>query len=232
MFHVHGALHRILFILAGFAIVACGNDDAKETGDTKPITAVTDDSSALLTNTIPVTKMKIQSVSTSGDACEEGSTAFNISPDQQAFTTLFQSFQVAIEATNKRQRVVSNCAVALDLAIPSGFQVAILNIQERGYADLPKGSRARLTTQFQWADKRGKKILRTPIHGPYSDDFQINQTAKLTRLNWSPCGGAATLEIGLKAVVVVPKNAEALLAVDTLDGELTQKLGLTWRKCK
>jgi hypothetical protein len=181
---------------------------------------------------VPPAPVEIIGISGEGDGCPLDTIATNISPDGAAFTTIFAEFQIFVEGGRKARRVSRSCRIDLDLLLPVGWQVAVISIDQRGYAEIPDGGKARLETKLSFAETRRSRKVRNTIHGPYADDFQFSRDVKLRNLRWSPCGGAATLEIDVKATVKARRGQDALLALDSVDGELEQDLGLTYRKCK
>lgn len=227
-------------VLASLVVTACGQEkNADEQPEADPVAArqtPADDltlhhgsAQAALAPALPI---KIVSVDAAGDGCPANSISTNISPDAQAFTMIFGEFQVVVEPEGKPQRVVRRCGVSVGLDVPVGWQFAVISLDQRGYADLPQGTRAKLTTEISFSDQRSGRKVRTRLVGPTATDFQISKQVRLAASKWSRCGGQTSLEVDLEAVVRVKKNQGAYLSIDSLDGEFNQTLGLKWQKCK
>lgn len=225
-------------VVLALLVTACGQDNKKDESADEATEAGQSSADDLTLNngaasTVLVAQsLKVTGIESEGAGCPAESISTNISPDAQAFTVLFSEFQVVVEPEGRPQRVVRRCDVTAALEVPQGWQFAVVSIDQRGFADLPKGTKAKLTTSIHFTEKKAGKKVQTKLHGPYSDDFQVSKAVKVAATKWSRCGGQTGLEIDMEAIVRVKKNQGALFTIDSLDGELQQTLALKWQKCK
>jgi hypothetical protein len=185
----------------------------------------------------PEEPILIENVSFKGTGCADESTAsVNISEDKQAFTVTFSEFLaeagVGIPASASRK----NCALTLDLDIPAGWQFSIADFNFRGFMTLDQGiSAEHSATYFLQGDPKQLKFASTN-KGPFSEDYVYTDTIGIGSQVWSACGIKRALSINT-AIRVWNTNkikfptAAGLITNDSIDGEITQVWGLTWRKC-
>src|SRR3954467_11503208 len=75
-----------------------------------------------------------------GSGCPGGSASVALSPDQKAISILFD--QYVVEAGGAKSFARKNCNIAIPVHVPSGYSVAVMAIDYRGFVQLPVGSRA------------------------------------------------------------------------------------------
>ena len=163
-----------------------------------------------------------------GTGCPTGSVALNRSPDNQAFTLLFDRFVVEGAAGGGPQRS-AECIVDVFLEVPAGWSFAVLSVDTRGYASLAtRQVRVDVTSRISIGSNSGNAAsgaLR--LRGPYDDDFQIRAEVRGSSGRWSSC---TTRRHRVRIDTSVRLKREAVTAVDSLDGQV-QSLALGWRHC-
>lgn len=171
----------------------------------------------------PSAPLTIKNLAFTGTGCPAGTVVTNVSPDAKAFTLVFAQF--AAEILTGAKADAKRCNLTLTLAIPQGWQVSILSLDLRGFADIPKDADATLRTVIGFDDESSL------LQGPHADPFHFRHETTLKTRAWSPCGREAALKIGVEAKLSSPNATAATLALDSLDGELRHEVGLAWRRC-
>jgi len=176
----------------------------------------------------------IKNLSYIGSGCPEGTVASNLSPDAKAFTLLFDSFFIEAGPATKGvpATATSSCKLNLTLLAPSGWQVAILSVDYRGFADLAAGDSAVISERISLLGSPSHSVFSSKVDGPHSDNFQTRSEVLLKSAQWSRCEGIEkTLQIEFSAEIKSTTDAPASLSLDTVDGELSYKSGIVWRRC-
>ncbi|MCX6131583.1 MAG: DUF4360 domain-containing protein, partial [Proteobacteria bacterium] len=73
--------------------------------------------------------------------------------------------------------------------------------------------------------------------GPYTSDYVYNDNIGLSSAVWSPCGIERALNINTAIRVSNTdnrkyRNARGLISNDSVDGQIKQVWGITWRPCR
>lgn len=176
----------------------------------------------------------IENAAFRGTGCRPGTVAWNSSPDARALTLLFSDF--VVEAGPATQRQMSKvCELDLRLRVPSGWSYALASVDVRGYAQLAtQESKGRVHAFYAFGRSPEPELLISQqFKGPYASDYQLHGDAALESLVWSPCGGSRLMRLRTRINAVAPANgsAGALVTVDSVDSEVTQKYALTWKRC-
>jgi hypothetical protein len=74
--------------------------------------------------------------------------------------------------------------------------------------------------------------LLSKLQGPLDDNFQRRAEADLLTAPWSGCEQTKTLRVQVGVTLKTATELPALLAVDSVDGELHHRAGLAFRRCK
>lgn len=181
----------------------------------------------------------IKAVATQGEGCPSDSTAVNISEDKKAFTITFSKFETSLEAGAKKSEIA--CRLSLSMDVPVGWQYAVASFNYRGFMALDEGIEALHSTRYFFTGKGKGGGFRHKEVGEISKDFVYTDkvdilTAVLSR-EWSACSGSRDLNIDT-AIRLRNTNlkqfptATALFSNDSIDGELKQEFGLSWRRCR
>lgn len=181
----------------------------------------------------------IQGIKAEGDACPADSFATNISPDQKAFTVTFSQFGVDLEAGMKK--ATKSCRLSLKLLVPAGWQYSVASFNSRGFMALDEGIEAIHATRYYFKGHGHGGGFRHKEVGELAKDYVYTDKIGLlsVRLSheWSPCKGSRDLQIetAIKLKNTNPKlypDATGLISNDSIDGEIKQLFGLSWRHCK
>lgn len=149
----------------------------------------------------------------------------NVSPDALAFTTIFSSFAVTGARGSHDGR--AGCTINLGVDIPSGWALAVIAIDTRGYAALVSQNVAlelRQKVAYGNANLAGQGKLK--LRGPYDNDYQMH-TEFNGQTQWSGCGARRQ---ALRIDTELKTKHDSFATVDSIDGEL-QAIRLAWKRC-
>ena len=207
------ALAFLTTLIAG----ACGDPGATMTTPEAPHTAATTKATAA--------GGAFKSVAFHGDGCSGADATADISPDGQAFTALFSKFLVQVEEDAATRKASIGCLLEVTVDVPAGWEYAIDNVDQRGFASLGEDASATRRGAYFVAD-RAALPAPSQLRGPSEDSFQHGDIRPDQPL-WSGCGKSAPLFVATTLDVDASKNAGAgaTLTVDSIDGQLA------WREC-
>lgn len=190
---------------------------------------------------VPAEPVTIKSIKVNGTGCPLGTVAQNISEDKQAFTLTFSEFIAetgpGLSPANSRK----NCVVTATLKVPVGWQYSIGSFYYRGFMGLDQGIRATHSTSYFFEGQGRTGTFSATKQGPLSEDFvftdKIGLQSSVMPDTWSDCSKERALNINTSIRVAnvnatVYPNAQGLITNDSIDGEIKQVFGLTWRRCQ
>jgi hypothetical protein len=190
------------------------------------LAAVLSTSAALAEETPGPNEVQIDGISYGGSGCSQGSVGVDLASDRRAFTLIFDEYILEFPAASQK-----SCEIDVNLTNAPGWQFAIFQVQVRGYAMLDPGvtGKHKLSIHAAGGGQPAKSEMKKS--GPFDDDYIV--TGSLTNnLKWSQCQHT-THRIKIKSASTIEGAASAagLMTVDSIDGSLTQKYGMSWRRC-
>ncbi len=186
--------------------------------------------------TPPLSEVYIQDITYNGSGCPIGTVAENISPDKTAFTVTFSDYIAEagpnVDIGDSRR----NCQLTLDLHVPQGWQFSLGTFDYRGYVYLDKGMRATHSTSYYFQGRRLTGRFSSVMNGEIDEDYTFTDRIGFTSLVWSDCNASRALNIntGIRVRNTSKSNypnAEGLITNDSIDGQITHKYGIRWRRC-
>jgi hypothetical protein len=191
---------------------------------------------AALTLTLAATTSAQAAVVTLGDpsyggsGCPAGSASASLSPDGTALSILFDSFSVEAGGPNANVSRKS-CNISIPVKVPNGFSVSLIDADYRGFVDVPKGSSARLDTEYFFAGSQGPKFSST-FTGPFSNSYTKSHQLAASSNIWSACGASVNLRVNSGMMVRAGRGAEALASVDSADFKSGVVYHVQYRPCR
>jgi hypothetical protein len=176
--------------------------------------------------------VRVRNIAYAGTGCPAGSVAEDISPDQQAFTLLFDQYVAqtgpGVPFVQKRM----NCQLNIDLDFPAGWSYSLFSVDTRGYVDLDPGVTALEQSSYYFQGSAQTATMTTNMTGPLDKDYALHDDLAVSALVWSPCGAERALNINtqVRANSFNP-NANGLITVDSIDGQFKLIYGLKWQRC-
>jgi hypothetical protein len=190
---------------------------------------------------VPAEPVTIKSIKVNGTGCPLGTVAQNISEDKQAFTLTFSEFVAETGPGLSPTAARKNCVVTATLKVPVGWQYSIGSFFYRGYMGLDEGIRAVHSTSYFFEGQGRTGTFSATKEGPLAQDFlftdKIGLSSAVMPDTWSECSKERALNINTSIRVSNKNsanypNAQGLITNDSIDGEITQVFGLTWRRCR
>jgi hypothetical protein len=173
----------------------------------------------------------INTINGRGTGCPTPLT-YTVTPDGQTFTVYFADMRLQHPTGPTFQKI--NCAVGLNLHLPSGMQFSVATINTRGYAHLPTGTYGQQRSTYSFAGGPVDIRAHNKLVGVYDDDYTFTDGyygvgSALT----SPCGGDAILNIDTALILDTSGNptADAYIDNTTVDGTFRMVFQLGWDHC-
>ena len=168
-----------------------------------------------------------------GTGCPLNSVAGDISEDGKAFTLLFDSYAAEAGPGIARSESRKFCQLTVNLHVPQGWSYTLFDVGYRGFASLDRGTQGIQTSTYYFQGATGRQAtLSSTIRGQYTNDYAINDRVALDALVWSPCGINRALNIKSAVQVRATGTQQALMTIDSIDGELRHIYGLQWKRCR
>jgi hypothetical protein len=167
-----------------------------------------------------------------GTGCPSGSASVTVSPDQSALSILFDSYVTESGATTGRAVDRKSCNISIPVTVPSGYSVAVFQVDYRGYNLVPRGGMAKFDAEYFWAGARGPRVSRT-YTGPTNENFSISDGLVATTMVWSPCGADVILRTNTSLMSKSNARGEqAMSMVDSADITSGLVYRLQYRRCR
>lgn len=185
----------------------------------------------------PADDITIRKISYNGSGCPQGTVAENISPDKEAFTLTFSEYIAEAAPDILLSDGRKNCQLTIDLDIPQGWQFSIASFDYRGWLSVDRGIQAEHKTSyyFQGSGLTGRFSER--IKGPVSKDYQFREAVGIRSEVWSACGVQRALNVNTAISVRNTNkkrypNSSGVIGTDSVDGQIRQVWGISWRRCR
>ena len=189
-------------------------------------------------NSERVTSISVGQPTYAGNGCPSGTMNVVFAPDFLSFSILFDSFVAEVTQTGQKRDVMS-CNALIPISVPDGMQMEIVRVDYRGFAGLPQGANAVLSSVFNFRGggrDRDRMTLRHRFTGPTMQDYEIstsvlNANGELVEdSERSPCGGSFALRIG-NQLKVASREPGASVTLDSIDGSSNAVYYVNWRTC-
>jgi hypothetical protein len=185
---------------------------------------------------VPSEPIRIKKIQYNGSGCPIGTVAQNVSPAKDSFTLTFSDFVAESGPGIPLSQGRKNCIMTLVLDVPSGWQYSIADFYYRGFMDLDRGIRAEHAASYFFEGQGQTGRFASQKLGPYEADYVYKDQIGLSSAVWSPCSAERALNINASIRVDNTNrrqypNAQGMITNDSVDGQITQVWGLTWRRC-
>ncbi len=185
---------------------------------------------------VPQEPVLIKKIQYNGSGCPLGTVAQNIAPSKDSFTLSFSEFVAETGPGIPLSASRKNCILTLVLDVPAGWQYSIADFYYRGFMDLDRTIRAEHSASYFFEGQGQTGRFGTRQMGPYASDYVYTDQIGLASAVWSPCNVQRALNINASIRVDntdrrYHPEAQGLITNDTIDGQIKQVWGLTWRRC-
>lgn len=182
---------------------------------------------------------QITDVSMAGPGCRDASASVTLSPDNRALSILFDNFILEASASNVNQtnlRAETHCTVHMGISIPRGWQMSLVGVDYRGFADIPAQAIGYQRFLYQIPGMQIVSMRDATARGPYSNNYTFSAMIKPGRSAWTPCG-ATHVRLPMTAVLGVAYQRrghypQALMMLDSQDLDMAQKFQVAWQRCR
>lgn len=177
--------------------------------------------------------VRVRSITYAGTGCPAGTVMQNISPDYQAFTLEFDSFNAESGPGLSLSRSRKNCSIVLSLDHPAGWSYTVDTVDYRGYVSLDSNVQATQKSSYYFQGQSATASLQTSFTGPISRDYQVRDVLGLNAQVWSPCGASRALILNAQVRTdnSRSRNGRGLLTIDSIFAYSTYRYGIRWRRC-
>ena len=165
-----------------------------------------------------------------GSGCPGGSVSTTLSPDGKSLSLIFDEYTVSAGGSTGRSFDRKTCNVAIPVHVPSGYSIAVLSVDYRGFNQLPPRAMSQFNVEYFFAGSRGPAFRRS-FYGALQSDFFINNLLGVESWVWSPCGAAVNLRTNSSMRLNTFNNAEAMASVDSQDVNAAIVYRLQMRRC-
>ena len=164
-----------------------------------------------------------------GTGCPRGSASVALSPDARSLSILFGDFMLeAGQGTGKRLDR-KNCDIAIPVHVPQGLSVSVINVDYRGFLDLPRSAMARFSAEYFFAGTRGPSYQKT-FRGQTTRNYTIRNNLVASAVTWSRCGQDVNLRANTSMYVRASRGT-AFATVDSADVSAGLVYSLQWKRC-
>lgn len=123
------------------------------------------------------------------------------------------------------------CNLALDVKFPQGWAFTIFKMEMDGYAEIARGARGEVKTEYFFPHVSRKKRHRKRVKGPFEGDYTQMDDIGIFSSITSRCG--VTIPLNLKTTMKLSGSRKrySTMTVDVQSGLFVQKFGLRWKRC-
>ena len=166
-----------------------------------------------------------------GTGCPAGTVSATLSTDAKTLSILFDQYLIEAGGMTGRTFDRKSCNVSIPVHVPQGFSVSLVQVDYRGYNNLPSGASSEFNVEYFFAGTRGPSYRRT-FRGSLDANYTINNNLIATAQVWSRCGADVILRTNSNMKVQTNMmNEEAMSTVDSLDIEAGIIYRFQWRRC-
>jgi len=183
----------------------------------------------------PSDRIVIDLVTVNGSGCPLGTAAVAVAPDNTAFTVTYSDYlaQVGVGSTTTDWR--KNCQLNILVHVPQGFTYAVSKVDYRGFASLQRGSSAIQRANYYFQGQSQTVYSSHSFQGPFSDDWQTEDSVDVAALVWAPCGVQRNLNINTELRALKgwsnTSNTTSFITMDSTDGSINTVYHFSWMHC-
>jgi hypothetical protein len=169
----------------------------------------------------------------SGTGCPAGTWNGALSPDGETFTISFSAYEAKVAVGQAQD--IKDCNVDLDFGSGDGIQFSVASFYYQGYVFLEKeGMKARHHTKYHFANLRENDADKNEVSGPSDDSYLFSDEIAPPRREWTRCKRRDTLRIKTRLVMKNDRQAtgEGYINTSTIDGTLSFRWAMKWRRCQ
>ncbi len=166
-----------------------------------------------------------------GTGCPAGTASITLSPSETELSILFDSFVAEAGGLTGLRVARKSCNLSIPVEVPSGYSVAVIAVDYRGYNLVPSGGRNQISAEYFWAGSKGPRLAQNFL-GPTSDNYLFTNNLIASTMVWTPCGASVNMRVN--AAVTTQSNTrmdQSMITVDSADISTGLVYHLQWRRC-
>ena len=168
-----------------------------------------------------------------GTGCPAGSASATLTDDGSVLSILFDQFVVEAGNTTGRRIDRKNCSLRIPVNVASGYQVALLAFDYRGFVAVPWGGQAVFDASYAYIGQPTPVRFSKTFNGAANQNYSVKNELISTTVTWSPCGRQVMLEAN--ASMRVQSNSsmqQAMASIDSVDVTAGLLYKVQWRRCQ
>jgi hypothetical protein len=165
--------------------------------------------------------LPIQTISSDGTGCQQGSVGRSIANDRTSFTLIFDQFVASTGPAVAAAEGTKQCQLDIVLSLPHGWRVKSVNLDRRGYVQLPNGLSASARLGTKVSGRKFRPDAPVTFAGPVAKDYVARTTLRATR-GLGRCNGATQTLSVLTSVQIdpAPSTLQGQITTDSVDGKV------------
>lgn len=180
---------------------------------------------------LPTQQIQLGTPSYMGTGCPLGTVSAQLSPDAQALSIMFGSFQAIAGGSSGLTVDRKQCNIAIPVHVPQGYSVSIIKIDYRGYKRLPIYASGTFDVEYFFAGQNGPSYHKSMV-GAEDGNFTLNNQLVASASVWSACGADVNLRTNTSiAVQTNSMNEQTQLTLDSADVTSGMVYQLSWKQC-
>jgi hypothetical protein len=171
-----------------------------------------------------------------GSGCPAGTVSASLAPDAKTLSIIFDQYAVELDPSmSGKTRDRKNCQISIPVHIPQGLSVSILELDFRGYNNLPFGASSKLDISYFLGvgSTRSSARFAKTFTGPKDAEYLVNNAIGVEAIVWSPCGKDVNLRTSTSLTLSNPELMDnAMVTLDSIDVSAGLVYSLQWRTCR
>lgn len=170
-----------------------------------------------------------------GTGCPAGSASVSLTDDGSILSVLFDSFVVEAPTLSGARFDRKSCNLRIPVSVGSGYQVALIAFDYRGFAAIPNGGRGQFEARYAYVGQRRPAIFRKNFAQGVVDNYSLKNELISTSIDWSPCSTGRDLMMTVDANILAMTNARqdaTNVSIDSVDVEAGMLYAVQLRRCR
>lgn len=165
----------------------------------------------------------LDSISYSGTGCRLGSVGSSFSPERTSLTLIFDSFVAQSGPGLLLSEAKTDCELLLNLKAPSGWAYTAVELDLRGYTQLPASATASVKSELSLGGSAAS--FEQAFTGPVAEDYLVQGSVRVL-LDAEACQqSGSSLAVRTSLEITADSAQQASLTLDGLKGALKHGAG-------
>ena len=183
---------------------------------------------ALCDTALAAPGLKLGKPAYGGPGCPAGTASAAVTGGGTQLTVKFSRYRVMAGGSSGKSFDRKACSLAIPVAVPAGYSVAVLSVDLSGYTELPAGASATFRLEEFLPGGQGPVFSRD-VAGPKKGKFTASSKAVATV--WSACGTSVSMRTNTSLLVRAAGGKSASASVRSQDVSTAIVYRLKYRRC-